>query len=86
MYSFYGHLKNYCVKNGNNITKRSKICVFCNNGSASAGRHLHFAIIDTLYSSGGYYGYGTASSGDKATYKGAVYYNPFYVVNNGKLP
>lgn len=86
IYSFYAHLKNYCVYKNSSIAKGQKIGIFGNTGSASAGRHLHFAITNTLSSSGGYYGYGTISSGNRVTYNNIVYYNPFYVINNGKLP
>lgn len=86
IYSFYAHLKNYCVYKNSSIAKGQKIGIFGNTGSASAGRHLHFAITNTLSRSGGYYGYGTISSGNRVIYNNIVYYNPFYVINNGKLP
>lgn len=86
VYSFYCHLKSYCVANNNSVRKGQKIGVFGNTGSSSAGAHLHFAIADRLNSSGGYYGYGNVSSGNKVTYSGTTFYNPHYVVSNGKLP
>ena len=86
IYSFYCHLKSYSVSKNSSVSKGQKIGVFGNTGSASAGAHLHFAIMDKLNSSGGYYGYGNVSSGNKVTYGGTTFYNPYYVVNNKKLP
>ena len=88
IYSFYCHLSggSITVSKGKNVSKGQKIAVFGNTGSASRGRHLHFAITNALYSGGGYYGYGTEKSGNRVSYSGVVYYNPTYVVNYGRLP
>lgn len=86
IYSFYAHLKSINTKKGANVSEGAKIGVYGNTGSASAGRHLHFAFVDTLWSSGGYYGYVTSFSGNKVKYSGVTYYNPHYVVKNNKLP
>lgn len=86
VYSFYCHLSSYCVGNGQNVGKGERIGVFGNTGSSSAGSHLHFAIADKLSASGGYYGYGTASSGNSVSYSGTTFYNPHYVVEHGMLP
>lgn len=87
VYSFYAHLKSYCVSSGK-VKKGTKIGVFGNTGSASTGAHLHFAITDKLSSGGGYYGYISTSSGnaryDKKTK--TTFYNPHYIIKNGKLP
>lgn len=86
VYSFYAHLKKGSIKiSSGNVTKGTKIAVIGNTGSGSAGTHLHFAIVDTLWTGGGYYGYGT-STGSKVKYNGVTYYNPHYVIKNGKLP
>lgn len=86
VYSFYAHLRSYSVSKGKNVSKGSKIGVFGNTGSASAGAHLHFAITNVLYSGGGYYGYVSYVSGNKCSYGGATYYNPAYVIQNNRLP
>lgn len=85
VYSFYAHLVSYNVRNGVTVAKGSKIGVVGNTGSASRGKHLHFAMMNTLWS-GSYYGYATYFSGNKTTYAGVTYYNPVYVIQNNKLP
>lgn len=85
VYSFYAHLKSYCVKKGQTVKKSDKIGVIGNTGSSSCGVHLHFAITDT-YKAGSYFGYITTKSGNKRTYNGITYYNPHYVISKNKLP
>ena len=85
VYSFYAHLKNYCVKKGQAVNKSDKIGVIGNTGSSSRGVHLHFAITDT-YKAGSYYGYISAKSGNKRKYSGVTFYNPHYVISKNKLP
>lgn len=85
VYSFYAHLASYNVRNGATVAKGSKIGVVGNTGSASRGKHLHFAMTDTLWS-GSYYGYATYFSGNKTTYAGVTYYNPIFVIQNNRLP
>lgn len=86
VYSFYAHLSSYSVSKGASVSKGTKIGVVGSTGSASNGIvHLHFAIVDTLWS-GSYYGYTPAFSGNKVSYSGVTYYNPYYVIANGKLP
>ncbi|MBD5112088.1 MAG: M23 family metallopeptidase [Ruminococcaceae bacterium] len=87
VYSFYAHLNSYCVKAGDKVSAGSKIGVIGKSGSSANGTvHLHFAITDKLWSNGAYYGYASAFSGNKTTYSGVTYYNPIYVISNGKLP
>lgn len=87
VYSFYAHLKSTAVKAGATVKAGTKIGVVGNTGSgAGSSVHLHFAIIDSLSKGGGYYGYATKFSGNKTTYSGRTYYNPVYVIENGKLP
>lgn len=86
VYSFYAHLASYCVSNGTKVNQGTKIGIMGNTGSASKGAHLHFAIVDTVWTSGGYYGYATKFSGNKVSYGGVTYYSPYYVVNYQKLP
>lgn len=57
-----------------------------NSGLSLEGEHLHFAIVDTLWLKGAYYGYATNFNGNKCTYGGVTYYNPCYVINNNRLP
>lgn len=85
VYSFYAHLKSYCVKKGQAVNKSDKIGVIGNTGSSSRGAHLHFAITDT-YKAGSYYGYIGTKSGNKRKYKGVTFYNPHYVISKNKLP
>jgi len=86
VYSFYCHLNNISVAQGSNVDAGTKIGVYGNTGSASGGKHLHFAIADKLQSDGSYVGYGTTSSGNTSTYGGTTFYNPTYVIQNQKLP
>ena len=85
VYSFYAHLSSRNVSAGIQVNKGDKIGVVGNTGSSSRGKHLHFAMMDTLWS-GSYYGYSTYFTGNTRTYQGVTYYNPIYVVQNGKLP
>jgi len=84
VYSFYAHLSSYCVSSGNTVSKGDKIGVMGSTGDAK-GAHLHFAIVNALWS-GSYYGYATQFSGNSVTFEGVTYYNPVYVINNAKLP
>jgi murein DD-endopeptidase MepM/ murein hydrolase activator NlpD len=56
------------------------------NTGRSFGRHLHFAVVSTLSTTGGYYGYVPAFSGNRVTYSGTTFYSPAYVIANKKLP
>lgn len=89
VYSFYAHLSSLNVSVGQNVSKGAKIGVAggSGNGSNSAyGTHLHFAVVDTLWTSGGYYGYAPYFTGNKVSYQGVTYYNPMYIVSNNRLP
>lgn len=86
VYSFYAHLGSYNVRNGAAVAKGTRIGTVGNTGSSSRGKHLHFAMMDTLWSNGAYYGYATWFSGDKVSYGGVTYYNPVYVIQNNRLP
>lgn len=86
VYSFYAHLRNIYVKNGQTVAVGQNIAVAGNTGSSTTATHLHFAIVDKLWSNGGYYGYATSFSGNKVTYGGVTYYNPSYVISYDKLP
>jgi len=85
VYSFYAHLASYNVRNGATVAKGSKIGVVGNTGSASRGKHLHFAMMDVLWN-GSYYGYATYFTGNKISFRGVTYYNPVYVIQNNRLP
>lgn len=85
VYSFYAHLASYSVKRGNTVSKGAKIGIVGNTGSSSRGKHLHFAMMNTLWN-GSYYGYSTYFTGNKTTYAGVTYYNPIYVIQNNRLP
>lgn len=85
IYSFYAHLSSRSVSQGTSVSKGQKIGVVGNTGSSSRGKHLHFAMMDTLWN-GSYYGYSTYFTGNKVYYQGVTYYNPIYIVQNGRLP
>ena len=89
IYSFYAHLSTLYVSNGSTVDRNTQIAVAGGSGYGRNnyyGTHLHFAIVDTLWSSGGYYGYSTYFSSGSRYYQGVTYYNPLYVINNDKLP
>lgn len=89
VYSFYAHLSSLSVSKGQTVSKGAQIGIAGGSGEGKNnyyGTHLHFAIVDTLWTSGGYYGYAPRFSGNKVTYSGVTYYNPVYVINNNRLP
>lgn len=85
VYSFYAHLARSTVSAGTQVGKGQQIGIVGNTGSASAGKHLHFAMMNTLWN-GSYYGYSTYFTGNAVNYQGVTYYNPVYVIQNGRLP
>lgn len=86
VYSFYGHLDVIYVKNGQKVSAGTVIGKMGKTGSSAGNvEHLHFAIIDYCWKSGGVYGYTTKFSGNKVTYQNVTYYNPYYVIQNGSL-
>lgn len=88
VYSFYAHMKSITsgIKKNKKVSKGQKIGVMGSTGSAASGAHLHFSVVNKLSSNGGYYGYATKFSGNKKTYGGKTFYNPLYIIKNGKLP
>lgn len=88
-FSFYCHLKSLEARNvsvGNAISAGTPIGIMGNTGSASAGLHLHFAIV-SVCKPGSYFGYVDISRrSDAVTSNGCTYYNPLYVLQNGRLP
>lgn len=89
VYSFYAHLSEVKVKVNQQVNTNTQIGVAGGSGYGKNnyyGRHLHFAIVDTLKTSGNYYGYATRFSGNKVTYQGVTFFNPVYVINNDRLP
>ena len=89
LYSFYAHLASMDVKSGQTVMKGTQIGVAGGSGSGrddNYGTHLHFAIIDTLKTNGGYDGYSTKFSGDKVEHKKMTFYNPIYVIEHNALP
>ena len=88
-YSFYAHLSSVSVKNGQSVNNQTKLGVIGGSGYGKNnyyGTHLHFAIVNTLWSNGNYYGYSTKFSGNSRTYGNVTYYNPKYVVEHNALP
>lgn len=86
-YSYYLHLNSYLNKSI--VGKGEIIAVMGRTGTSSAGVHLHFALADTLNSSGGIFGYyrvndvKTKFSGDYLDYQGIRYYNPARYFSEG---
>lgn len=89
VYSFYAHLSSVNVYVGQPVNKGVQIGVAGGSGygrNYNYGTHLHFAIVDTLWTNGGYWGYATYFTGNKTTYGGVTFYNPIYVIQNNRLP
>ena len=87
-YTFYGHLSSRSVSVGTSVSKGTKIGVIGNTGSSSKGAHLHFAV--TTQNSTGTWGYSRnstfANNANSTTWSGYTFYNPYYVIQNGRLP
>jgi murein DD-endopeptidase MepM/ murein hydrolase activator NlpD len=85
VYTLYSHLDSYAsgITVGKECSKGAKLGVYGATGAVT-GRHLHFAVF-TGYSSSPY-GYVSWFSGNKVTYGKITFYNPIYVIENGKLP
>lgn len=89
VYSFYAHLARITVSQGAQVSVGTQIGVAGGSGYGKNqyyGTHLHFAIVDTLWSSGGYYGYAPKFTGNKVKYSNVTYYNPKYVIEYDMLP
>ena len=87
-YSFYAHLASINVSNGQHVSAGDRIAVAGGSGSGNDHlykTHLHFAIVDTL-KPGSYYGYATKFSGNSVRFGDVTFYNPRYVLQNGRLP
>ena len=81
-----GSVSKITVSARTTVSKGTQVGVLGGSGSSSDGTHLHFAVTDTLWSNGGYYGYVSSFSGNKVTYGGVTFYNPHYVVEHNALP
>lgn len=94
IYSFYAHLSSINTNNvcsGQRISRGTAIGTAGGSGYNSNTyyrTHLHFAIVDTYWSSGKYWGYAYSNdfSGNTAKIDGVTFYNPNYVVKNDRLP
>ena len=91
VYSFYAHLSRVDVSKGKYVSKGTLIGIYGGSGKNKEnyyGPHLHFAVMDTLWESGGYWGYANQGdfSGNTARYDNVTYYNPKYIIANGCLP
>lgn len=92
VYSFYAHLSKISVTSGQTVSTGEQIGTVGQSGSSANGTtHLHFAVVDYLYSGGGLWGYVTKFAGDKVKFtdqykRTMTFYNPYYIIANGKLP
>ena len=80
VFSFYAHLNSLSVRPYETVRRGDLI------GHRASGRHLHFAIVDTLWPSGNYWGYGAHFTGHSTRFDGVTYFNPVYVIRNNRLP
>ncbi len=83
--TLYSHLSSYssCPAVGKAVAKGAKIGVMGSTGN-STGVHLHFAVFTG--SSNDPVGYATSGGSNKISHNGCVFYNPSYVISNGRLP
>ena len=84
VYSLYSHLSSMAVSKGQSISKGAYLGVMGNTGN-STGAHLHFAIFSGSMSTDPV-GYGSGSGTNKLSHGGRTFYNPSYVISNGRLP
>lgn len=87
VYTLYAHLENYnsCPDVGKSVSKGQAIGKMGSTGKGVTGAHLHFGIFSGSYSSDPV-GYTDVNNTTKANYNGRTFYNPTYVIANGKLP
>lgn len=83
--TLYSHLSDYssCPEVGQTVKKGTKIGVMGSTGRSTAP-HLHFAIYTG--SSNNPWGYASSSGTNKINFDGCTFYNPGYVISNGRLP
>lgn len=83
--TLYAHLADYssCPAKGQTVSKGAKIGVMGNTGN-STGAHLHFAVYTG--SSNDPWGYAPSGGSNKISYNSCVFYNPSYIISNGRLP
>lgn len=83
--TLYSHLANFdrCPAVGQSISQGQAIGIMGTTGN-STGTHLHFAVFQGQ--SNDPYGYVSSKGADKMNYGGCVFYDPSYVISNGKLP
>ena len=84
VYSLYSHLSSMAVSKGQSVSKDAYLGVMGNTGN-STGAHLHFAIFSGSMSTDPV-GYGSGSGTNKLSHGGRTFYNPSYVISNGRLP
>lgn len=83
--TLYSHLADYnsCPAVGQTVKKGAKIGVMGSTGN-STGPHLPFAVYTG--NTNNPWGYTSTSGANKISYNGCVFYNPAYVISNGRLP
>ena len=85
LYTSYSHLNSYdgCPAVGQSVSKGQKIGIMGATGNVS-GKHLHFAVYNKY--SADPFGYTAINNRNSVTHNGITYYNPEFILNNGRLP
>lgn len=83
--TLYSHLSSFqgCPAVGQRVSKGAQIGVMGSTGK-SDGAHLHFAIYTGRSNNPD--GYASSSGTNKISHNGCAFYNPSYVISNGRLP
>lgn len=85
VYSLYSHLADWkeLPDEGTQVKLGDRIGTMGSTGT-SGSVHLHFAVFSTYKKSP--WGRGTIFTGNKTVYDGQTFYNPKYIIENGRLP
>lgn len=85
LYTSYSHLSSYdgCPAVGQSVSKGQKIGTMGATGNVT-GKHLHFAVYNKY--SADPFGYTATNNRNSVTHNDITYYNPEFILNNGRLP